>query len=183
MLGVKPSQIFEPPTKIGTGDIWIGHAGHLRSVDGIRFLHQQEIKFVVDLADKEPIPDIFPRTEISYCRFPLVESYETDRTLLKSAINYTRVQIESGERMLVCCSFGASRSPTVVAAAMHLIDPSEPIEQYITVIKNAGRKVDVDLGFLKAASEIVLGSSAGDTAKTAPFDSNSPLRDLDCTLG
>lgn len=93
--------------------LWIGNAADARN---IRALMEQGIKVVVDLAMDEP-PAVLPR-EVTYCRIPLIDGAGNAPPQLRAAISVVSGFLKAGSRMLVACSGGISRSPSIVAAAI-----------------------------------------------------------------
>jgi protein-tyrosine phosphatase len=99
--------------------LWVGNAREARDISNLLDLG---IAAVVDLAIEEA-PIVFPR-DVVYCRFPLIDGSGNSQALLKAAVETTTSLVCENVPTLVACSGGMSRSPAVVAVALH--EPSEP---------------------------------------------------------
>lgn len=103
------------------GKLWLGNARDGRDP---RELLDLEIEAVVDLAYEEP-PAVLPRGMI-YCRIPLVDGGGNDQRMLHLAILATTELIRREIETLVVCGAGMSRSPSVVAASLAIIENTSP---------------------------------------------------------
>lgn len=86
--------------------LWIGNAQDARDIKRVL---AAEFRVVIDLAIDEPAIQ-FPR-DIVYCRFPLLDGEGNSPAILQSAIETTTNFVRDGQRTLVACSGGMSRSP------------------------------------------------------------------------
>ena len=113
--------------------LWLGHALDAREP---RALYQAGIKAVVDLAYAES-PAVLPRDFI-YCRFPLVDGGGNNPALLRLALQTTVNLLDASLPVLVACSVGLSRSPTIAAFALsaHLRCKPEEVVLQISELKS-----------------------------------------------
>jgi protein-tyrosine phosphatase len=97
--------------------LWIG-----TSADGRAFreLFDQGIRAIVQLAAEEA-PIQAPRDFILF-RIPLDDGNGNDSDVLSLAIRSVGQLNSKGLPTLVCCGAGMSRSPTVAAAALSLVE-------------------------------------------------------------
>ena len=95
------------------GRLWIGNAFDGRDA---KQLFANRIQAVVDLAEEEP-PAQLPR-ELTYCRFPLRDGPGNPVGSLQIAISTITAFIEKEVPVLVCCSGGMSRSPSIAVFAL-----------------------------------------------------------------
>lgn len=113
--------------------LWLGHALDAREP---RALYQAGIKAVVDLAYAES-PAVLPRDFI-YCRIPLVDGGGNNPALLRLALQTTVHLLDANLPVLVACSVGLSRSPTIAAFALavHLRCKPEEVVLQISELKS-----------------------------------------------
>jgi protein-tyrosine phosphatase len=113
--------------------LWLGHALDAREP---RDLYEAGIKAVVDLAYAEP-PAVLPRDFI-HCRFPLVDGGGNKPAVLKLALQTVVNLLGASLPVLVACSAGLSRSPTIVAFALaaHLHCQPEEVVLQISELKS-----------------------------------------------
>jgi protein-tyrosine phosphatase len=78
--------------------------------------HRHGIESVVRLTHEDP-EDGYPK-HVEVYRYPLLDGPQHDPDTFQEAVFKTVELLESGSRVLVHCSAGASRSPTVAAAAL-----------------------------------------------------------------
>jgi hypothetical protein len=112
---------------------WIGNARDARDVKGVL---NQGIEVVIDLAMEE-LPIQFPR-EVTYCRFPLLDSDGNSPAMLRSAIETTTSFVSSDLPTLVACSNGMSRSPVIAAAVLAKLVESLDLEQAVESVAKLG---------------------------------------------
>ena len=93
--------------------LWLGHAFDIREP---RPLYDVAITAVVDVAFEES-PAMMPRDFI-YLRFPLNDGGGNEPCTLRLAIQTVVELLHSGNRTIVACSVGMSRSPTIAAFAL-----------------------------------------------------------------
>jgi hypothetical protein len=108
--------------------LWLGNAGDLWTPSA---LFDAGIRAIVDVAANEPFPQL-PRDFI-YCRFPLLDGDGNDPQVLRLAIRMTGQLIADAVPTLVACSNGLSRSPAIVAAALHETIPTSIEDALINV--------------------------------------------------
>lgn len=112
---------------------WIGHAFDIREPTP---LFDAGITAVVDVAFEEP-PALLPR-QLIYCRFPLNDGGGNDASVLLHAVQTVISLLASETRMIVACSAGMSRSPTIAAFALaaHLGEEPDEVISRIAAVKS-----------------------------------------------
>lgn len=103
--------------------LWVGNASDARNPE---LLDQFGIQAVVDLAVNESSA-LLPR-EVVYCRFPLFDGAQNPEWLLRAAVDSVAHFLRSQIRVLVACSAGLSRSPSISAAAIAVTQGCSPQE-------------------------------------------------------
>ncbi len=93
--------------------VWIGHRGDLRDP---RSISAAGISFLVDLAIDEPVPQV--SRELAFARFPLYDGAGNEAWLVRAAIDTCVFALRSNQTLMVMCSSGLSRSPSIAAAAI-----------------------------------------------------------------
>ena len=101
--------------------LWLGHALDIREP---RPLFDAGITAVVDVAFEEP-PAQLPR-QLIYCRFPLNDGGGNDASVLLQTVQTLVDLLAAGNRTIVACSAGLSRSPTIAAFALAAHLSQEP---------------------------------------------------------
>lgn len=109
--------------EVVAGRLWIGNAFNGRDA---KQLFANRIQAVVDLAEEEP-PAQLPR-ELIYCRFPLRDGIGNRADILQIAISTVTSFVQKEITVLVCCSGGMSRSPTIASFALARIGTRSPSE-------------------------------------------------------
>jgi len=92
--------------------------GTLADASDEGLLAENGVETVVSLTHADPdagFPD-----EVSVIKHHMLDGPQNDRDRFEGAVEAVRARIESGETVLVHCSRGASRSPSVAAAATAL---------------------------------------------------------------
>lgn len=116
--------------------LWIGNALEGRDM---RLLLGIGIEAILDLAIEElPSP---PVRELIYCRVPLSDGASNRQERLKLAIESLASLVEKEIPTFVFCGAGMSRSPAVTAAALSVVEKTDPIEMLQKVV--AGHPHDV----------------------------------------
>ncbi|HUT13318.1 MAG TPA: dual specificity protein phosphatase [Thermoguttaceae bacterium] len=101
--------------------LWIGNA---RDTCDLSRVHDLGIHAVIDLAFEEPPPQL--TRDLTYCRFPVVDGSGNAPELLYSAIATTSMLIRKQVPLLIACSAGMSRSPSILAASLALVHGQSP---------------------------------------------------------
>ena len=142
--------------------LWIGNAQDARD---IKTVLAAEVRVVIDLAIDEPAIQ-FPR-DIVYCRFPLLDGEGNSPAILQSAIETTTNFVRDGQRTLVACSGGMSRSPAIVSAVLartRSLSLSEAVQR----IASTGH-CDISPALWNDVQKSSLNAASPDTAQ--PFQS------------
>jgi hypothetical protein len=100
--------------------------GTIEDADRGAFLENHGIETVVSLTHSPPDTG-FPET-VSVRQVPLTDGPQNDRSQFETAVDTLVSALESGETVLVHCSRGASRSPSVAATALVIVQDTS-IEQ------------------------------------------------------
>lgn len=130
--------------------LWIGHAGDARD---LRKVLDLEIAALVDLALIEK-PAAISR-ELVYCRFPLLDGTGNAPWLLRAAVVTTASLLGSGVSTLVCCSAGMSRSVSIAAAALAVVEQRPPADCLMQVVGTGA--ADVSPGLWNEVSRLAAG--------------------------
>lgn len=83
-------------------------------------MHEHDIKVIVSLTHVEP-DDGFP-SDLAVVRVPMKDGPQNDQQVFERAITHTLSHLGVGDKILVHCSAGASRSPAVAATALALYE-------------------------------------------------------------
>lgn len=116
--------------------LWIGNALDARD---LRLLLGMGIAAILDLAIEEP-PSPLSR-ELIYCRVPLSDGASNRREYLRLAIESLVSLVKKEIPTFVFCGAGMSRSPAVTAAALAVVQGSDPHEMLQRIV--AGHPHDV----------------------------------------
>ncbi len=128
--------------------VWIGHSGDSRDYKRI---FDQNIKAILSLAAEEA--NIQPPRDLIYCHFPLLDGAENDEQILDVAIKSAVTLLTDGVPVLVCCSAGMSRAPSVAAAALSIV-LGKSLEECLELVV-AHHPSDVSPGFWKQVKETI----------------------------
>jgi hypothetical protein len=112
--------------------IWIGHIG---DVNQPGHLTQAGIAALVDLADNEKPTLVF--RDLVYCRMPLSDGAGNPPWLLRLTAETVARLIQANVTTLVFCGAGMSRSPSIVAAAISVVE-GKPLNFGLDHIKKWG---------------------------------------------
>lgn len=119
------------------GRLFQGHQGDLLERGG---LERRGIDAVVQVALEEVLPGL--SREIVQCHFPVHDGAGARADDLRTAIRAVVMLVGEDRRVLVCCSAGMSRSVSITAAALAVLENLDPV----------------------AARSRVLGGESGDVA-------------------
>ena len=95
--------------------LWVGNAHDIRPWSGTL---SDQISAVVDLAVNEPPAE--PPHESIYLRIPLVDSASNEKESFRLALRTVVELLRDEVPVLVCCSAGLSRSPSIACGAVAL---------------------------------------------------------------
>jgi hypothetical protein len=101
--------------------LWIGNAVEARD---LRHLLDMGVAAVVDLAIEE-MPPVVVR-ELVYCRIPLIDGGSNPFERLQLAVQTVASLIRQRTPTFVFCGAGMSRSPAITAAALALVEGTDP---------------------------------------------------------
>jgi hypothetical protein len=129
--------------------LWLGHAGDGRDLRG---LLRAGVRALVDLALEEPPAPLV--RELVYCRFPIIDGSGNPFWLLRAAVQTTAGLIRARVPTLVCCGAGMSRSPSLVAVALAMIEGRPPEEVLVRLLPTG--KGDVSPGLWQERTQALL---------------------------
>jgi protein-tyrosine phosphatase len=116
--------------------LWLGNSMDLRDP---RRLHDAGICAIVDLAFEELPPQL--ARDFIYCRFPLVDGGGNSRELLAVTLCQTVALIQRHIPTLAACGAGLSRSVSLVATALAIINSRSPDDCLKELVENQPRDV------------------------------------------
>ena len=119
--------------EVHQNSVWIGNAFDARDPEP---LFQLGIRAVIDVAYEEK-PAVLSR-QLIYCRFPRLDGGGNDFQLLLQTLRSVLIFLESDTKLLVACSAGMSRSPSIAAFALghYLLQDPETIVSQIASIRS-----------------------------------------------
>lgn len=116
--------------------------GTVDAVGKESLLRNHGITIVVSLTHRESSGRSLPaETETDVIKHPIMDGPQADLDTFEQAVGDVVAALESGQRVFVCCSAGASRSPTVAATAFALVAETDLDEAFQQV---ADRRQVVD---------------------------------------
>jgi len=101
--------------------LWVGHAGDGRA---FKQLYAAGIQAVVQVAAEELPPR--PPRDLICCHFPLLDGAGNRPQLLCLAVSTLAALLRLHMPTLVCCGAGMSRSPSIAAAALAIVQGESP---------------------------------------------------------
>ena len=119
--------------------LWIGHAGN---GNDLSLLHRVGIEVLVQVAIEEP--PILPPRELVFLRYPMIDGTGNRPEIIDQAVRSVSFWIDRHVPILVCCSAGLSRSPSIVAAALSRSGHGTPESCLIRL--ETYRRIDVSPG-------------------------------------
>jgi protein-tyrosine phosphatase len=128
--------------------LWIGHIGD--SFD-YQKMFSLKIGALVTLAAEEVNGQV-PR-DLIYCHFPIVDGAENEEQILEVAIQTLAKLLAKTLPTLVCCSAGLSRSPSVAAAALSIVQ-NQPVDRCLEDLASFHR-TDVSPGLWMQIKHVV----------------------------
>jgi len=106
--------------RIEPHQLWVGNARDARDWAA---LARAGIEVIVDLAVNEPVNS--PPREMVYCRFALTDGMGNPSWRIAAAVRCVAHLIAEGTPVLVHCSAGMSRAPSIAAAGLALATGEE----------------------------------------------------------
>ena len=121
--------------------LYLGNAQDARDLRG---LAAAEVTAVVDLAANERPAMLSP--SMAYLRLPISDDGSNSAALLQCCVAIVSELLRcDGQRVLVACSAGMSRSPTIAAAALHRLGRGSLEECLKLVVRNAPSDISPQL--------------------------------------
>lgn len=128
-------------TEIVPSLIWLANGLEVRDLE---LMGRQEAEAIVDLAYEEsPIASLKSKIAI---RVPLIDGEGNNRQHVRHAISMTVELVRSKTPFVIACSAGISRSPTILAAALSIVEECE-IEEKLAFV-NSKKRIGVSQIFL-----------------------------------
>lgn len=109
--------------RVPSTTLWLGNSQDARDSPA---LAKFGIRAVVDLAAEE-LPAQLPR-DLTYCRFPICDGPGNDRDSLQHCVQLVVSFLKSETPIVLACSAGLSRSPTIAAYALANFNDSSPVQ-------------------------------------------------------
>ena len=113
-------------------------------------LETHDITTVVSLTHEAPE---LSAQAIDLHSIPLIDGPQNSREQFTKAVEETVIALEDGERVLVHCAAGASRSPTVAATALALVQELD-LEDAIRQVSDSRDAVDPHEALLRQAAHV-----------------------------
>ena len=113
-------------------------------------LEKDGITTVVSLTHETPDPSA---QALDIYSIPLVDGPQNSREQFTKAVEQTVTALTAGERVLVHCAAGASRSPTVAATALALVQEMD-LENAIQQVADSRDAVDPHEALLRQAAHV-----------------------------
>ena len=113
-------------------------------------LEKDEITVVVSLTHENPD---FSAQALDTHSIPLIDGPQNSRDQFTKAVKETVTALTNGERVLVHCAAGASRSPTVAGTALALVQEMD-LEDAIQQVANSRDAVDPHEALLRQAAHV-----------------------------
>ena len=124
--------------------------GTLTDATNSHRLEKDEITTVVSLTHETP--DLSAQT-LDIHSVPLIDGPQNNREQFTTAVEETVTALTDGERVLVHCAAGASRSPTVAATALALVQKMN-LEDAIQEVADSRDAVDPHEALLRQAAHV-----------------------------
>ena len=124
--------------------------GTLADATNSHQLEKDEITTVVSLTHETP--DVSEPT-LNIYSIPLIDGPQNNRDQFTKAVQATVTALADGERVLVHCAAGASRSPTVAATALALTEEME-LQNAIQQVADNRDTVDPHEALLRQAAHV-----------------------------
>lgn len=99
--------------QVGDLCLWIGNCREARD---FTLIQSEGFQAVVDLAYEEPVGS--PSRDVTLLRVPIIDGTGNSRLQLELVVSTVQRCLELKLKTLVACSYGMSRSPLIVSAAM-----------------------------------------------------------------
>ncbi len=127
------------------------YVGSIEDAGDQSLLERRRISVILSLTHTEPDPG-FP-SAVTVVRFPMLDGPRNDRETFARAVSEAVTRWEAGNRVLIHCSAGASRSPAVAAAAISL-STDRPVETAFRQLKQRRPAVDPHEALVRQAARV-----------------------------
>lgn len=118
-------------------------------------LKTHEIETIINLGARcpcDPYNDIDIQRDLDYIHIPIVDG-KNELHKVERAVRIVENELTSDRRILVHCSAGVSRSPSILAASM--ADSPEEYEEHLSRFQSAGVSVSVSAWLKKQCKEVL----------------------------
>lgn len=127
------------------------YVGSIDDADNQSRLAEHRISVIVSLTHAEPETG-FP-SDVTVVRLPMMDGPQNDHQTFLRAVNETVTRWEAGDRVLVHCSAGASRSPAVAATVVSL-STDRTLESVFQQLKKRRAAVEPHEALLRQAASV-----------------------------
>lgn len=128
--------------------LWIGNAGDLHKPAQIEIAG---IKAVIQVALAEQMPTM--SRELLFAHYPIMDGAGNPRGIVAAAVETTATLLRHRVPTLVCCSGGMSRSPSIAAGAIAVVQGIPPQDALMAIIQ--GQPHDVSPGIWESVVAVV----------------------------
>jgi predicted protein tyrosine phosphatase len=127
------------------------HVGSIDDAADQSLLAEHRISVIVSLTHAEPETGFPP--DVTVVRLPMMDGPRNDRQTFLRAVDETVTRWEAGDRVLVHCSAGASRSPAVAATVVSL-STDRTLETVFQQLKERRPAVEPHEALLRQAASV-----------------------------
>jgi atypical dual specificity phosphatase len=128
-------------------DIYIGNIQDASDHEGIR---EAGISTVVKLTNREPTRG-YPK-EVDVVRHPMMDGPRNEGKIFRRAVESVTELLRDGESVLVHCAAGKSRSVTVTAAALSIVEKNS-FEESLDAVRRC-RDTNAHPALIKRGKEV-----------------------------
>jgi protein-tyrosine phosphatase len=127
------------------------YVGSINDADSQSRLAEHRISVIVSLTHAEPGTGF--SSDVTVIRIPMMDGPQNDHQTFVRAVNETLTRWEAGDRVLVHCSAGASRSPAVAATVVSL-STDRTLESVFQQLKQRRAVVEPHEALLRQAASV-----------------------------
>ncbi len=124
--------------QIGSSNIYVGNSNDARDIDNLRRLG---IRSVVNVA--KDLEDPWFHGDHRCYKIPLLDGAGNEVYRYKMALQIMITLLKAGEKVLLHCHAGASRSPAVACGALVLMGQTPTLETALTIVNTSREGVNV----------------------------------------
>jgi protein-tyrosine phosphatase len=128
--------------------------GTVNAVGKESLLRNHGITTVVSLTHGNSFGGSLP-AETDVANHPIIDGPQADLDTFEQAVDDVVAALQSGERVFVCCSAGASRSPAVAATALALVSETD-LDNAFQQVSDRRQAVDPHEALIRHAARVYL---------------------------